>query len=112
MSKTAVMPHTAADKLPDIKNGTARLTWWRRGAQVVSLAVLGQWSFYGIFRCPFIIPYVSCQNCPVITCHGRLLSMFWGFWIMIPVSALVFGRAFCGWFCPGGLLHQLLGMLA
>lgn len=91
---------------------TASINWPRRLAQVVSLAVLGQWSFYGIFRCPFIVPYVSCQNCPVITCHGRLLTMFWGFWLLLPLSALIFGRAFCSWFCPGGLVHQLTGMAA
>jgi len=112
MSKIAEFPLIAADALPGEKSRTAPITWWRRVAQVASLAVLGQWSFYGIFRCPFIVPYVSCQNCPVITCHGRLLTMFWGFWIIVPVSALIFGRAFCGWFCPGGLLHQLLGMMA
>jgi polyferredoxin len=38
--------------------------------------------------------------------------MFWGFWLLLPLSALLFGRAFCGWFCPGGLTHQLLGIAA
>ena len=86
--------------------------WWRRFTQVFFLGVLGQWSFYGIFRCPFIVPYVSCQNCPVITCHGRLFTMFWGFWLILPVSAILFGRVFCGWACPGGLINQLFGILA
>lgn len=89
-----------------------RLSVWRRLTQLGMLAVLGQWSFYGIFRCPFIVPYVSCQNCPVITCHGRLLTMFWGFWLLLPLSALLVGRAFCGWACPGGLANQMLGKLA
>lgn len=91
---------------------TIGLKWWRRLIQVASLATIGQWSFYGIFRCPFIVPYVSCQNCPVITCHGRLFTMFWGFWLLIPLSAVLFGRSFCGWACPGGLINQLLGKLA
>ena len=112
MSKVAEVPLTGIGMLPDEKIRTAPLIRWRRLTQVVSVAVLGQWSFYGIFRCPFIVPYVSCQNCPVITCHGRLLTMFWGFWLAIPISALIFGRAFCSWFCPGGLLNQLLGMMA
>ena len=112
MSRVAEVPLAAAPALQDEAGKTAPIKWWRRFAQVTSLAVLGQWSFYGIFRCPFIVPYVSCQNCPVITCHGRLLSMFWGFWFMIPISALIFGRAFCSWFCPGGLLNQILGMMA
>jgi len=84
----------------------------RRLVQVVGAAVLGQWSLYGVLRCPFVVPYVSCQNCPVITCHGRLVSMYWGFWLLLPLSAVVAGRAFCGWACPGGLAVQLLGKFA
>lgn len=112
MSDSVDVPVASIQELSPAQSRPVSLAWWRRLAQIVSVAVLGQWSFYGIFRCPFIIPYVSCQNCPVITCHGRLLSMFWGFWLLLPVSALLFGRAFCGWFCPGGLLSQLLSMLA
>lgn len=89
-----------------------RLAVWRRIVQFGMVAVLGQWSFYGIFRCPFLVPYVSCENCPVITCHGRIFSMFWGFWLLLPVSVILFGRAFCGWACAGGLVNQLAGMLA
>lgn len=89
-----------------------RLTVWRRLTQAAMLFVIGQWSFYGVFRCPFIVPYVSCQNCPVVTCHGRLFSMFWGFWLLLPVSVLLFGRAFCGWACPGGFASSLLSMAA
>jgi ferredoxin-type protein NapH len=88
------------------------LTAVRRLTQAAMLGILGQWSFYGIFRCPFVVPYVSCRNCPVITCHGRLLTMFWGFWLLLPISVLLFGRAFCGWGCPGGFLNQLLGKIA
>lgn len=85
---------------------------WRRVAQLAGTAILGQWSLYGVLRCPFVVPYVSCQNCPVITCHGRLFSMFWGFWLLLPLSVVVVGRAFCGWACPGGLAVQLLGKVA
>jgi ferredoxin-type protein NapH len=106
------VPLSSIQRVAEDKCQSASLKWRRRITQIVSVAVLGQWSFYGIFRCPFIVPYVSCQNCPVITCHGRLLSMFWGFWLLLPISALIFGRAFCSWFCPGGLLNQLLGMMS
>ncbi len=92
--------------------GTTRLTLVRRGVQLLGAAILGQWSLYGVLRCPFIVPYVSCQNCPVITCHGRLVSMFWGFWLLLPLSVIIVGRAFCGWACPGGLAVQLLGKFA
>ena len=72
-----------------------RLSLWRRLSQLALIGVLGQWSFYGIFRCPFLVPSISCQNCPVITCHGRLFTMFWGFWLLLPLSVLLVGRAFC-----------------
>jgi ferredoxin-type protein NapH len=100
---------------PDVRTeqkSGIRLSVQRRLSQFFLLAILGQWSFYGIFRCPFLVPYISCQNCPVITCHGRIVSMFWGFWLLLSVSALLFGRAFCGWGCPGGLINQMLGRLA
>ena len=95
-------------------------TFWRplktrvynRLLQAVMLVGLGQWSCYGIFRCPFIVPYINCQNCPVITCHGRLFSLFWGFWIGWIALAALFGRAFCGWLCPGGTVGRLLGLLS
>jgi ferredoxin-type protein NapH len=98
--------------MPEIREKVAvinRLTWVRRLTQTGMLAVLGQWSFYGIFRCPFPVPFVDCQTCPVITCWGRVTTLFWGFWLLLPLSALVFGRSFCGWLCPGGLVNQLIG---
>ena len=88
------------------------LTLWRRLTQAAGVMIMGQWSYYGIFRCPFVVPYVSCQNCPVITCHGRLFTMFWGFWLLLPLSVLLFGRAFCGWACPGGLVNQMAAKFA
>ncbi len=98
--------------LPKKKAVSKPLLWWRRLSQAAFLGIMGQWSFYGIFRCPFLVPYVSCQNCPVVTCHGRLFTMFWGFWLLLPLSVILFGRAFCGWACPGGFANQILGMLA
>ncbi len=88
------------------------IPWARRASQLAMLAVLGQWSFYGIFRCPFLVPFVNCQNCPVITCWGRITTLFWGFWLFLPLSVVLFGRAFCGWLCPGGLVNQLIGKIA
>lgn len=88
------------------------LTWARRLTQTSMLAVLGQWSFYGLFRCPFPVPFIDCQTCPVITCFGRITTLFWGFWLLLPLSVVLFGRAFCGWACPGGLVNQLIGKLS
>ncbi len=112
MSKAAEAVRPSVDSLSEKNKAASALKIWRRITQSVFLVLLGQWSFYGIFRCPFIIPYISCRNCPVITCHGRLLTMFWGFWLLLPVSVLILGRAFCGWACPGGLVSQLFGMVA
>lgn len=112
MSDTVDASFVPASALARDARRTLSLQWWRRLVQIASLAIIGQWSFYGIFRCPFIVPYVSCQNCPVITCHGRLFTMFWGFWLAIPLSALIFGRAFCAWACPGGFVSQLLSVVA
>ncbi len=81
----------------------------RRVTQFFSLAILGEWSFYGIFRCPFAVPYIGCGQCPVVQCPGRSLWM-WS-WIAIAASALVFGRAFCGWVCPGGFVSEMLTMV-
>jgi ferredoxin-type protein NapH len=84
--------------------------WKRRISQLVFLAIIGEFSFYGIFRCPFAVPYVSCGNCPVLQCPGRELWL--PVWIGLLVSGLIFGRVFCGWACPGGLVSELLGKLA
>jgi len=86
------------------------INWKRRASQLGFLVILGEFSFYGIFRCPFAVPYVSCGNCPVLQCPGRDLWM--PLWIGLLMSGIILGRAFCGWACPGGLVSELLGKLA
>lgn len=76
---------------------------------IASTAFLGEWAIYGIFRCPFIVPFVSCQNCPIITCPGRAANMFWGVWGAWLALLIFFGRGFCGWFCPGAFVNRLFG---
>lgn len=80
-----------------------------RVVQWCSLFFLGEWALYGILRCPFVVPFVSCQNCPIITCPGRAANFFWGVWAGWLALALFCGRAFCGWVCPGGLVQRILG---
>jgi polyferredoxin len=84
--------------------------WKRRITQSSFLIFLGEFSFYGIFRCPFAVPYMSCGNCPVTQCPGRELWL--GFWVALLVSAVIFGRFFCGWACPGGLVSELLAKVS
>lgn len=90
--------------------GKKAFQWQRRITQGASLILLGEFSFYGLFRCPFAVPYVSCGNCPVIQCPGRKLWL--AFWILLPLSAIILGRAFCGWTCPAGLVSELLGKVS
>jgi ferredoxin-type protein NapH len=87
-----------------------RLNWKRRLSQLGFVVLLGEFSFYGVFRCPFAVPYVSCGNCPVLQCPGR--DLWLPVWIGLLISGLIFGRAFCGWGCPGGFLSEFLDKLA
>lgn len=80
-----------------------------RAILALSTAFLGEWAIYGIFRCPFLVPFVSCQNCPVITCPGRIANMYWGVWGAWLALLILFGRGFCGWFCPGGFVNRIFG---
>jgi polyferredoxin len=101
-----------SDKIETTKAGGFLLPKIRRIVQIVMLFVMGKWAFYGIFRCPFLVPFVNCENCPVITCWGRFTYYFLGFWLIIPLSAFVVGRAFCGWLCPSGFVNQMIGKIS
>jgi len=87
-----------------------RHLWIRRLTQAASLYVIGTFSYYGIFRCPFAVPYVSCENCPVLQCPGRKIWL--PVWIAILASALAFGRAFCSHACPGGMVAELFSRVS
>ncbi len=87
-----------------------KANWKRRVSQLGFLVILGEFSFYGVFRCPFAVPYVSCGNCPVLQCPGR--DLWIPVWIGLLISGLLFGRAFCGWACPGGLVSELFSKTA
>lgn len=95
-----------------IRHAAMPLRLINRAVLWMSLFFLGEWGLYGVLRCPFVVPFVSCRNCPVITCPGRLAHYFWGFWGMWIAVAIFFGRAFCGWICPGGLVNRGLGKLS
>jgi len=82
----------------------------RRLSQIVFLVILGEFSFYGIFRCPFAVPYTGCGACPVVQCPGK--KLWAGFWVLLPLTVLLFGRAFCSWACPGGLLSDIVSKVS
>jgi len=86
-----------------------RITIFRRMSQAVFLGITGAWFVVGSLRCPFGIPFVSCQSCPLTDCPGRYLQLpFIG---LVGLSGLVFGRAFCGWACPLGFVLDVLGKI-
>jgi polyferredoxin len=74
--------------------------------RAIFMVILGEFAFYGIFRCPFAVPYVGCESCPVIQCPGRKIWL--SVWIGILGSAILFGRAFCGYACPAGTFSDIL----
>jgi len=82
----------------------------RRLSQIFFLVILGEFSFFGIFRCPFAVPYTECGSCPVVQCPGKKLWL--GFWVLLPISVLLFGRGFCSWACPGGLFSDLVSKIS
>ena len=92
------------------KTGFGALKACNRIVHLASCLYLGEWALYGAFRCPFVVPFVSCQNCPVLTCPGRIAHFFWGFWAFWIALGLFFGRAFCGWFCPGGFVNRVFAL--
>lgn len=77
---------------------------------ILSSLFLGEWAIYGIFRCPFLVPFVSCQNCPVLTCPGQVAARFWGVWAAWLLVLAMLGRAFCSWFCPGGFVNRIFAL--
>lgn len=85
------------------------ITLWRRLSQFAFFFVTGEWLAVGWLRCPFGVPFVSCQSCVLADCPGKYLQLpFLG---IIGLSSLLFGRAFCGWACPMGLVEDALGRL-
>ncbi len=86
-----------------------RITLVRRFTQTVFFLITGQWFLVGFLRCPFGVPFISCTNCPLGDCTGRVLQLpFIG---LLRLSGLLLGRVFCGWICPLGYLHDVLGKL-
>ncbi|MDU7823915.1 MAG: 4Fe-4S binding protein, partial [Veillonella sp.] len=75
------------------KQAPKNLTLWRRIVQFIFLFIMGKWVYYGIFRCPYIVPFVNCESCSMITCWGRITTYFYAWWIILPIMVVFFGRA-------------------
>jgi len=87
-----------------------KITLPRRLTQIAFLLLTGEWLAIGWLRCPYGVPFVSCMSCPLRSCPGTWLQPY--FLGLLGVSALVFGRAFCGWGCPMGLVEEALGRVS
>ncbi len=85
------------------------ITIWRRVSQIAFFAVTGEWLAIGWLRCPYGVPFVSCPSCPSTDCPGKYLFM--PFLVIVAAGSVLFGRAFCGWACPMGLIEDALGRL-
>jgi len=81
--------------------------------KVVFLVILGLIIFIGslsfsvsggLWACPFPVPFIMCNVCPVYCTFGQVRAwLFYG----ILASGLLVGRVFCGAFCPIGIAQEL-----
>ena len=82
--------------------------------KVISLLTLGPIIVFGSLRleisggilgCPFPLPFIMCNSCPVFCTFGIIRTgLFYG----ILGGSILAGRVFCGSFCPGGAIQDLL----
>ena len=59
----------------------------------------------GLWNCLFPLPFIMCNFCPLYCAFGQIRS-----WLFLGIlgSNFLIGRAFCGFFCPGGVIQDLL----
>jgi polyferredoxin len=69
--------------------------------------------FQSAYVCPYTIPWVVCSECEVYYClfNPRNSPLRDYLAIGIFASGLGFGRAFCSWLCPYGVLQENLMMI-
>jgi polyferredoxin len=82
--------------------------------KIASLLTLGPVTFIGslgfelkgaIWNCPFPLPFIMCNYCPIFCTFGSFRTgLFYG----ILGGNLFMGRMFCGLWCPGGAAQDLL----
>jgi len=84
-----------------------RLRRLRTGLQLAQFWFWGKWLYFGVVRCPFVVPFVACDHCPLHGCPGTWLRP-WTVRLLL-LSSLLAGRVFCAWTCPLGFLQDRVG---
>ncbi|MCK4433927.1 4Fe-4S binding protein [Candidatus Bathyarchaeota archaeon] len=88
----------------------------RKITQIAAFAV-SNLGFLRVLKTGFICPFLYCHGCPFATfgCPIGIIQNFvvYGRFPLFAVGSLgvygvILGRAFCGWACPFGTLHDLL----
>jgi len=87
----------------------------RRLTQVVAL-IISNLGFIPILKTGFICPFLYCYGCP-FAAFGCPIGVLQNFVIggqfplftigSLGIYGMLFGRAFCGWACPFGTLHDM-----
>jgi len=94
----------------------------RKIAQVAAFTI-SNIGFYRVLKTGFACPFLHCHGCP-LAAFGCPIGILQNAPTLITdglvgillftigslgVYGMIFGRAFCGWACPFGALHDLLG---
>ncbi len=92
----------------------------KRGLTQVAALVASNLGFFRILQTGFVCPFLYCHGCP-FAAFGCPIGVIQNFitYGQIPlftigslgVYGMLLGRAFCGWACPFGALHDLLSYL-
>ena len=66
-----------------------------------------------LYVCPFPLPWVVCSECPVFYCvmNPKTSPLRSFLLVSLPVTGLLFGRAFCSWGCPYGALQETSSLI-
>lgn len=86
-----------------------KLRIFRLGIQIISLFFLFPF-FLAIFYCPYRLPWIMCDSCPISWCPSKYLRKPVAFFI--GGLAIFSGRSFCGWLCPFGALQDFLNVIS
>ena len=89
----------------------------KRNLVQIAAFVISNLGFLRILKTGFVCPFLYCHGCPFAAfgCPIGILQQFVidGQFPLFAVGSLgvygmIFGRAFCGWACPFGTLHDML----